>query len=375
MTRYARPLVLAASSRRASGWCRAVVCSLALWGAVGIPLASAQAPPPCDPLLAAAEGRYVKREFAEAETLVRACLAQNERSDEAAVLAYRLLALIALRQDDLPEAKRAVLQIVGVSFEYEPDPVQDPPSFVALVKTIKGQLRKEQARPLSHDSTRVAPPEREPEPTPRVPSASGIDVPNSSYRERYPIQYRVAGTFELSLALEAGSYNGERSADASNPFQRFSENGGASLAVAVSYSVTQENVIVLTYRFFNVPTLSTNTAPGEVPIRPEDSSEWTQLLSVLGRRLFAPNWRLTPTIQIGFAGLLSHLNGQTKVGIGPQLGFGLDAALTSRLGAFGELNATIIYPGDVIDRVDTDTPFGDPLIFAGGGLRYRLNGR
>ncbi len=195
------------------------------------------------------------------------------------------------------------------------------------------------------------------------------------YRERYPNRYRTAGSFELSLALEAGSYAGERSIDASNPFQKFSKNNGASLAVAGSYGMTQENVLVLSYRLFDIPQLFADGAQSDEQIRPEDSSEWVHLLSFLGRRLFAPSWRVSPTLQIGLAGLLSHLNGETKVGVGPQLGVGLDAALAPRIGGFVELNATIIYPGDATDRIDTETRFGDPLVFAGGGLRYRLNSR
>ncbi len=166
-----------ASLPRLPGWYRAVLCGLAVWGAGGLRPVSAQPPPPCEPLLAAAEARYVNREFAEAETLVRACLAQPE-SDEEALHAYRLLALVFIRQDDLSEAKQAILRLLGVSFEYEPDPVQDPPAYVALVTSIKEQLRIEEERLPPPDSARATPPapavvEPEPEPEPIVAPSGG----------------------------------------------------------------------------------------------------------------------------------------------------------------------------------------------------------
>ncbi len=117
----------------------------------------AQEPSPCEPLLAAAEGRYVNREFAEAESLVRACLAQDNLGDDEALRSYRLLTLIFLRQDDLPAARQTVLSLLGVSFEYEPDRVQDPPAYVALVTTVKDQIRVQGERPLSPDSARATP--------------------------------------------------------------------------------------------------------------------------------------------------------------------------------------------------------------------------
>lgn len=138
-------------------WLRAVLCGVGVWAAA--PAALAQAPP-CDSLLASAEERYVGRAFAEAEGLARACLAEPGHSEAEALRAYRLLALVFLRQDDLPEARQAVVRLLGVSFAYEPDPVQDPPAYVALVASVKEQLHVAQAVP---DSARAVPPVAEPE--------------------------------------------------------------------------------------------------------------------------------------------------------------------------------------------------------------------
>ena len=98
-------------------------------------------------------------EFAAAERLVRACLEREDISDEATLQAYRLLALVALQRDDLPEAKRAVLQLLGVSFEYAPNPIDDPPAYVALVTSVKGQLEVGLVQATPNDSTAVAAPD------------------------------------------------------------------------------------------------------------------------------------------------------------------------------------------------------------------------
>jgi hypothetical protein len=135
----------------------AVLCSLAVWGMGGVPQAFGQALSTCEPLLAEAEERYTDREYTEAEDLLRACLAQSELAVDEALRAYRLLALVFLRQDDVSEAKQAVLRLLGVSFSYEADPVQDPPVYVALVTSVKDQLRIDRDPPA--DGTGVDEPE------------------------------------------------------------------------------------------------------------------------------------------------------------------------------------------------------------------------
>lgn len=133
-----------------------VVCIAALWVA-GSPSVLAQAPASCEPLLSTAEERYIQREFAEAEALVRACLAQPERLDAESVASYRLLALIALRQEDLRSAERAVQQLLAVVPDYGPDPVQDPPAYVDLVSVVKERFENAPP-PAQADSIRAVPP-------------------------------------------------------------------------------------------------------------------------------------------------------------------------------------------------------------------------
>jgi hypothetical protein len=111
--------------------------------------AFAQEAPPCEALLEESQDLYVAREFTASEDLIRSCLSQPQISDSEALRAYRLLALVLLRQDDLPQASQAVLRLLGFSFEYEPDPILDPPIFVSLVAAVKDQIRLDREQ-LTH---------------------------------------------------------------------------------------------------------------------------------------------------------------------------------------------------------------------------------
>lgn len=123
-----------------------MLCCVALAVAGGMEV-HAQATATCAPILAAADERYIQREFDEAEALARACLAQAQLSDEGAVQAYRLLALIALRQEDLSGAETAVAQLLIVAPGYAPDPVQDPPSYVELIAAVEDRIRTDSTFP------------------------------------------------------------------------------------------------------------------------------------------------------------------------------------------------------------------------------------
>ena len=116
----------------------------------------AQATATCEPILAAADERYILREYDEAEALARACLAQARLDTGEAIQAYRLLALIALRQENLAEAETSVAQLLTISPDYAPDPVQDPPGYVDLIEVVKERIQTDSTFPPA-DSVRVTP--------------------------------------------------------------------------------------------------------------------------------------------------------------------------------------------------------------------------
>jgi hypothetical protein len=133
----------------APSWHVVALFGAAVWVMAGSSPAFAQEAPTCEVLLEESQDLYVAREFTASEELIRSCLSQPQISDSEALRAYRLLALVLLRQDDLPQASQAVLRLLGFSFEYEPDPILDPPIFVSLVAAVKDQIRLDREQ-LTH---------------------------------------------------------------------------------------------------------------------------------------------------------------------------------------------------------------------------------
>lgn len=133
LNRFARTLVPA----------RLLPVALLLGGTLllGLPPAQAQTSSVCDRALAAADDQYRDAAYDEALRLVSACLNQSDRSQEQSVEAYRLLALIHLKRDELDRAREAVVNLLGLNPSYTPDPVVSPPSYVSLVTVVKDDLK------------------------------------------------------------------------------------------------------------------------------------------------------------------------------------------------------------------------------------------
>lgn len=112
------------------------------------PLWAQQSSDVCDRSLAAADDQYRDAAYDEALRLVSACLNQNDRSDEQSIRAYRRLALIHLKRDELDQARTAVVNLLGVNATYEADPVRNPPSYVSLVSVVKENLNQAPPDPV-----------------------------------------------------------------------------------------------------------------------------------------------------------------------------------------------------------------------------------
>lgn len=121
--------------------------------------ASAQTPPAgaCETLLDEAQARYVDLDFAPVEALVLSCVLRPETALEDRRRGYRLLTLSFLRQELMRDARGAALRLLDADPAYAPDPVQDPPDYVALVQTLRDQLSVT-ALPMTDGTSRVPPP-------------------------------------------------------------------------------------------------------------------------------------------------------------------------------------------------------------------------
>lgn len=108
--------------------------------AAAAPLATAQPTNTCDEEIGAAETSYVEGRFDNAIRLLLLCLDREDIETAQAIEGYRLLALALIRKDELPDARAAIVQLLDVYPDYEPDPVTDPPSYTALVDIVKQQV-------------------------------------------------------------------------------------------------------------------------------------------------------------------------------------------------------------------------------------------
>lgn len=330
---------------------------------------------PCKSLLDSAQEHYVEQRFSDAEAAVRTCLGRSYVAPGDAVASHRLLALVHLRQDKLVEAKYEVMQLLGISFDYQPDPILDPPAFASLVQTVRNQLR------VDVEAFRAAYAESPGTPEPPCACADSEDsadaVADASSGAELAAQpqamLRSVGSVHLGVAIGGGSYSGERGINAPTLLGEFSQNGGISFAIDGAYYLTSTLAVAVQLHAVRFPLLFSNDVRAEdVQVRPDDSSEWVQALTVLARSVYWSDGRAAPYVQLGLSGIVSRLNREVRVAVGPQVGFGVDVAATPRLSGFAEFNLLVAIPGDAVDRVDTSDGPGDMLTFAGVGARYRL---
>ena len=95
----------------------------------------------CVDEFAAAEEAYFDGRFAEANDLLSECLNRDDLPDALLVEMARLSALAYINLGNLDQARRAVIRLLNVDPTYEPDEVQDPPSYISLVSTVQRQLQ------------------------------------------------------------------------------------------------------------------------------------------------------------------------------------------------------------------------------------------
>ncbi len=126
-------------------FCTALLLGLFLVAGGGsVPSVHAQDGSVCERVLPTADDHYLNGDYEEALRFVSSCLNQEERSTAQAVEAYRLLALIHLKRDELERARAAVVNLLGVDSSYSADPVDSPPAYVSLVSIVQRDLREKE---------------------------------------------------------------------------------------------------------------------------------------------------------------------------------------------------------------------------------------
>jgi hypothetical protein len=182
---------------------------LALLALIGVPPAAAQSSTGCDDQLTAAEAQYRNGAFEQAIGSVTECLNQPTTAPAEAVRAYRMLALAHIRQNELVEARRAIINLLSVSPSYEADRVNDPPIFVSTVSLVKRELNlgpaavpTQPAQPLLPRST-AANEARRFSPTSASPSSPQDDGP--SFFQRSNTWLTIGGVMVGSGAMSGNN--------------------------------------------------------------------------------------------------------------------------------------------------------------------------
>jgi hypothetical protein len=88
-----------------------------------------------------AEEAYFATNFETAEALLRPCAQRTTLQDSVRARMYRLLSFVYLGQNDEPAARRAVESLLDLQPKYTPNPSEDRPDFIALVRKARKARR------------------------------------------------------------------------------------------------------------------------------------------------------------------------------------------------------------------------------------------
>jgi hypothetical protein len=347
----------------------------------------------CPEALADAEALYRAGRFADVERRLDACLNGTEAGP---VAAYRLRALALLRQQRLTDAQETVLALLATYPDYVPDRVQDPPAYVSLVTLVGRQLavgptdgdprpRRAVVAPVGAMPVEPVAPAPDivlvPIPPPPVPTVAVRAAPAGSWRP---------GDVYVEASLGAESYDGERRRVGEGLVGGFVTNGGLSGGAAVAVRVGRWLSVDLRAASLILPKLIRDGAPdsdsgyptgptdtlgfpvsGYVVIDPATSSRrvWSAALAL--RADGRPGRGVSPYVRAGVRAVARRVNGETRVGFGPEGALGVEVAAGSRVALFGEATGTLVVPDRALDAATFRTN-GDLLLGARGGLRLRL---
>lgn len=297
-----------------------------------------------------AEERYRDGDFQEVQRLLTPCLDASALQGEAAIPGYRILALASLQLGDIAAARRAVLRVFAHDLDYRADPIQDPPSYQALVETVRRQL-DDPAFTQELERMRqevVVPVEPEPRPT----------------------SYSSAGSISMQASVGIASYGGERGRVRSSALAEFSANSGPAIGLAADYHVADFLALGLHYDLARFPTVHANKSAFPF-IDPDDSSDWLHVIGGHVVARFLPNHAATPYLRGGVGAGFIRINGSTSTSMSLDFALGGEFSLSRIIGIQLEMAARYAFPGDAIDLVDRSFDF-DVLPIIRTGLVWKL---
>jgi len=136
-------------------WSGSSVCTPFLLGMLSVAVflvsgeateVQAQTPASCDTSYAQAQEAYYAANFEPAVALLRPCAQHSTLSDSTRARMYRLLSFVYLGQNDQNAARQAVESLLDLRPDYTPNPAQDRPDFVSIVRMAKEERRAQRER-------------------------------------------------------------------------------------------------------------------------------------------------------------------------------------------------------------------------------------
>lgn len=330
--------------------------------------ASAQVTPPCDQVVELAESLYAQTRYEEVITMVTDCIGDPGVTQATAVRGYRILALAFLRNDNVGDARLAVIELLGRDATYQADPVQDLPAYVALVNTTREQLNL----PEEEEAEVVEPPVADDNAINEVETDDGLIDP-MYIASRQPVFVRK-GDMLIRGRVGWSSYGGERGVTGGGFFGEFVDNGGESFGLELNYAATNFVWVGLDYQVARYPTMfNTKGAVSEdfPAIDNGTSSPWLHYVGILLRGTLPTSSLVKPYGSLGFYTTFGLVNDKVNVGAGPRIALGTDIVVGSGVGLFIEIEEQFLLPGDSADLTDKQYPYD---IFTGlaTGVRYTI---
>ncbi len=327
-------------------------------------LARAQESRQCEEILGYAETYYEQNRIDEAISLLADCLRSGNVPDDVAVRGYRLLALAFLRNDDVSQARLAVVQLLGLDPSYTPDPVSDLPVYNSLVESTRRQLAIEQtlAQPV--------------EPEPAAPdTVVVVEIPEESAQpqQTVPSDLTTGAPIAFKARFGLSGYGGERGRTAESSIGEFGDNAGPAFEIGADYQIARPLAMGVFYgpaKYAHIH--DAKGSPPDFPVIDKTvSSEWVHYFGMIARLGYSSNAPLEPYAIAGIVAALSTVNDEARVGFGPRFGAGLDYSVSRQVGIYVEVDAILVTPGDSIDLVDVGGSI-DTFTNFGLGVRYSL---
>lgn len=316
--------------------------------------ASAQNQEPCGEILQFAERYYQQNRVEEAIALLSDCLRDENISRATAVKGYRLLALAYLRNDELGEARLAIIELLGYDRTYRPDDINDLPAYVALVNNTRDQLG------LNDPG--------------QQPPAQPVDQPQENVVPTQPfVASQLDQGFIFRLRLGFSHYGGERGTNTGSFLSEFGDNANISLELAIDYAFSETVSVGMFYmpgRYTDI-VREKGTPPAYPVIDVDASSKWIHMIGVSAQGGYLFTDELSLYAKGGLAVGFGMLNDEVSVGAGPRVGAGLSYDTDSNVGIFLELDSLFMGPDDAFDLVELDSGF-DIFTSVAVGTRIRL---